>query len=383
MRHLENRIYLDNAATTQIDNRVIDEMVKAMKTYFGNPSSTHSYGRQVKAKIEMVRKQIAQQFNISTSEIIFTSGGTEANNLMIRSCVRDLGIKHIITSPLEHHAVKTTTERMKEEYGVKLDFVKLLEKGQIDLQDLENKLKSSVDKKLGCFMQANNEVGNLTDVNAVGELCEKYNALYHSDSVPTIGHLHHNLGNTKVNSVSCSAHKFHGPKGVGFLYVNKNTRLKSIIIGGGQERSLRGGTENFIGIVGMGKALEVTYENLDKDIEYIQGIKQYFIDLLLRDIPNVKFNGCSKDAENSLYTILNVAFPPIEKMGMLQFAFDINGIAVSQGSACSSGASTSSHVLSAIDEMPQEYMSIRFSFSKYNTKEEIDRVMEVIRDFYR
>lgn len=372
------KIYLDNAATTALDPIVIEAMTDVMKNNYGNPSSIHSFGRESRALIENARKSIAKELNVSPGEIFFTSGGTEANNTALYCSVRDLGIKHIITSAIEHHAVLHTAEALAHSDSIKLSLVKLNEKGDVDLDHLEELLKSN-DKTLVSLMEANNEIGNLLPMKKVGELCEKYNALFHSDTVQTMGHYTHNLQHINVHFITCSAHKFHGPKGVGFLYISNKVKIHPFIYGGAQERNMRGGTENMYGIIGLAKAFELAEQNISKDKAYIESLKAHMVKALKENIPGVEFNGASE--KEGLYTVLNVSFPPTEMAEMFLFRLDIAGIAASGGSACSSGSNVGSHVLNAIHCNP-ERPAIRFSFSKFNTIQDIDYCIEQLKELY-
>jgi len=370
------RIYFDNAATTALDKEVLQAMLPYMTTHFGNPSSIYSYGRETRLAIETARKSVAKLLNAHPGEIFFTSCGTESNNTAIAAAVRDLGCKHIISSPIEHHAVLHTVEHYVSG-DVSCSFVKLLANGHIDLQDLEEQLSSCEDRCLVTLMHANNEIGNLLDINVVGNLCKKYNAIFHSDCVQTIGHYPLDLRKTPVHFISGSGHKFHGPKGAGILYVNDNIKIQPFILGGSQERNMRAGTENLYGIVGFAKALETAMSDHEKDSSYIQSLKNYMIEQLRKEIKCVSFNG---DAEGkSLYTILSASFPKTEKSEMILFNLDINHICASGGSACTSGADQGSHVIRAINNNPN-LVTVRFSFSKYNTKEEIDRVVRKLKE---
>lgn len=374
------RVYLDNAATTALDKEVLEAMLPFMKEHFGNPSSIHSFGRETRAAIEKARKTIASFFNASPSEIFFTSGGTESNNMAIRCAIRDLGVKNIISSKIEHHCVLHTLEEMEKKGKAKIHFVKLEEDGPIDLEDLENLLQQTTNDKhqtLVSLMHANNEIGNLLPLKKVSELCEKYNAYFHSDTVQTVGHYRIDLQKINVHFISGSAHKFHGPKGSGFIYISHKVKINPLIYGGGQERNMRAGTENLYGIIGLAKALELAYTDLEKQQEYIQGLKTYMIEQLKENFPHITFNG--DYAGSSLYTVLNVAFPPNDKSELLLFNLDIAGICVSGGSACSSGSDAGSHVLSAMNA-DAEKKSVRFSFSKNNTKAEIDFVVKKLKE---
>jgi cysteine desulfurase len=374
-----SRIYLDNAATTAIDKEVLKAMTTVMELQFGNPSSIHAHGREVRSVIENARKTVAKLLNTSPAEIFFTSGGTEADNMAINCSIEDYGITHAITSKIEHHAVLHTLEILEKKGKVKLSFVKLDEKGHVDIAHLEELLKSN-ERSLVSLMHANNEIGNLIDLEKVGDICEKYNAIFHTDTVQTIGHYAHDLSKLKLHFITCAAHKLHGPKGVGFLYINHNIKIKPMIHGGAQERNMRGGTENVYGIVGLAKALEIAYSELEEHQNYIQGLKSYMIEKLQNEIPGVKFNG-DVNPENSLYTVLNVSFPNNEMGEMLLFNLDIAGISASGGSACSSGSNVGSHVLTNINSDPGR-PAVRFSFCKNNTKEEIDLVVEKLKDFF-
>ena len=365
------KVYLDNAATTPIDEKVVEAMLPVLREQFGNPSSIHGYGRQARAVIEKARKQVAGFLNVSPAEIFFTSGGTEADNMAIRCAINDLGIKHAITSRIEHHAVLHTLEALEKSGTIKLSFVKLTENGHVDLDSLEELLKTN-ERSFISLMHANNEIGNLIDLVKVGELCKQYNAIFHSDTVQTMAHYTFDLQKTPIDFVTCSAHKFHGPKGIGFLYVNSNVKIKPLIYGGAQERNMRGGTENIYGIVGLTKAMEIALAEVDEHHAHILGLKNYMIEQLEATIPGVEFNGDAKG--NSLYTVLNVCFPKTDVAEMLLFNLDIDGIAASGGSACSSGSDQGSHVLRQVQK-DMERPSVRFSFSKYNTKEEIDFVV--------
>ncbi|MFT4092680.1 MAG: cysteine desulfurase family protein [Niabella sp.] len=371
-----NRIYLDNAATTALDKEVLDAMLPYMTTHFGNPSSIYSYGRETRLAVENARKTVAKLLGAHPGEIFFTSGGTESNNTAILAAVRDLGCKHIITSPIEHHAVLHTVAHHTSG-DITSGFVTLLPNGHIDLHDLEQQLATVEKKCLVTLMHANNEIGNLLPINAVSALCKKYNALFHSDCVQTVGHYPIDLSRIHVDFISAAGHKFHGPKGTGILYVSRAVQAKPMIHGGGQERNMRAGTENIYGIVGFAKALELAMEGYEKDAAYIRSLKEYMINALQKEIPVVTFNGDYNGS--SLYTVLNASFPLTGRSEMLLFNLDINNICVSGGSACSSGASQGSHVINAISGDPEK-VAIRFSFSKYNTKAEIDTVIEKLKE---
>ena len=370
------RVYLDNAATTPLAKEVLAEMMPFLENEFGNPSSTHSYGRPVKAAIESVRKTIASHLNCKPSELIFTSGGTEADNMAISCAIRELGVKHIITSPIEHHAVLHSVEYIQHEKDITVSYVNLTPNGHVDLAHLETLLQSTKDKTLVSLMHGNNEIGNLLPLKEVVKLCKEHNALFHSDTVQTVGHYAFDLTDLDIDFITCGAHKLHGPKGVGFLYVNKRHKIKPLIYGGSQERGNRGGTENTYGIVGLGKAISLAYEGLEEHQAHVQALKTYMKETLEQEIPDIQFNG-DLTPENSLYTVLNVAFPENSKSGMLLFNLDLKGIACSGGSACSSGSNQGSHVLNTLNVSRP---SVRFSFSRYTTKEEIDYAISAIKE---
>ena len=374
-----NKIYFDNAATTAIDTDVIDVMTQSMKTVYGNPSSTHQIGRTAKATVERCRKNIAKMFNVTASEIVFTGGGSEADNMIIRNAVTHLGVERIVISKIEHHAVLHTVEDLERSLKIEVCYVEVKDNGQIDLVHLESILKENSKKTLVSLMFVNNEIGTILDVKKVSQLCKESDALFHSDSVQAIGHYNVDLQKYPIDFVVASAHKFHGPKGVGFAYFKKGFGIKPILTGGSQERGARAGTENVAGIVGMDKALELVYANLDEDISYLSGLKSYFIDQLELHINGVLFNGDPRNHTTNNYSILSVRLP-IES-NMLLFTLDLKGISASGGSACQSGSVEGSHVLNTI--LPFEEASktsIRFSFSKHNTKEEIDITIMVLKD---
>jgi cysteine desulfurase len=372
-----NRIYLDNAATTPLDKEVMAEMINVMENYYGNPSSIHAQGREVRTLIEKARKTVAGLLNATPAEIFFTSGGTEADNTAIRCGIAAFGIKHAITSKIEHHAVEHTLDQLLKDGVIdKLSFVNIDAKGNVDYDHLEQLLKEN-SRSFVSLMHANNELATLTDMEKVGDICERYEAIYHCDTVQTMGHYVHDVRKIKAHFIVCAAHKLHGPKGVGFLFVNHTVKISPMIYGGAQERNMRGGTENVYGIVGLAKALEMAYSHMEAHQTYIQELKTYMKDKLVAEIPDISFNG-ETDPEKSLYTVLNVSFPAMDMSDMLLFNLDINGISASGGSACSSGSNIGSHVLTAVGTDPNR-PSVRFSFSKLNTKEEIDYVIEKVK----
>ncbi len=369
----DNRIYLDNAATTSLDPQVLEAMMPYLTEKFGNPSSIYSYGRECRMAIETARKSVAKILNAHPAEIFFTSGGTESSNTAISAAIRDLGCKHIITSQIEHHAVSHTAAYLDKMDLVKLSFVKLLPNGHVDIEDLEKLLAASEEKTLVTLMHGNNEIGNMLDIHAVGNLCKLYNAIFHSDTVQTVGHIPFDLRNTPIHFITAAAHKFHGPKGVGILYINENVKISPFLHGGAQERNMRAGTENLYGIVGFAKALELATTGQEEDSAYIGTLKYYMYDELKKHIKGVAFNG--DPLGNSLYTVLSVSFPKTEKSEMILFNLDINNICASGGSACTSGADQGSHVIRAINNNPNQ-VTVRFSFSKHNTKAEVDTVVK-------
>ena len=376
------KVYLDNAATTQVRDEVIAKMQEAL-TVYGNPSSTHSFGRSAKTMVEQARKTIAKTLNAQPSEIIFTSGGTEADNMILRCAVRDLGVQTIITSKIEHHAVLHTVEELEKEYGTNVRYVELDAYGNPKMEHLERLLKEDDSKKLVTLMHVNNEIGNIIDIEAVGKLCKENGALFHSDTVQSIGHYPWDVQKVNVDFMTAAAHKFHGPKGIGFAFIRKNSGLKPLIVGGAQERGFRAGTEPFHNIVGLEEAFVRAYEHLDEETKAVKELKRYFVEKVRQEIPEAVFNGLSGDMEKSTYTLVNVRLPfDKQKALMLLFHLDMKGIACSRGSACQSGSNQGSHVLTEIlSPEDLEKPSLRFSFSMYNTKEELDYTVQVLREF--
>ncbi len=373
-----DRIYLDNAATTPLSEEVIDSMVTVLRESYGNPSSTHSLGQEAKILLENVRREVANYLRVSPAEIIFTSCGTESNNMIIKSCVDHLSVQRIITTPLEHKCVAETVLDMKKNRGVEVVYLRPNSKGDISMEALEEALQQSDKKTLVTIMHANNEIGNLIDLKETAELCKKYGAMFHSDTVQSMAHMDLDFSDIPVDFASCSAHKFHGPKGSGFAFVRKSSGLKGIITGGPQERSLRAGTENVCGIVGLGKALELSLENMEEYTKHIRHIKEYTIAQLTQKIADVKFNGRSAELDKSLDTVLSVLLP--FKDPMIGLKLDMQGIAISQGSACSSGAAKPSMVMMMIldeDEIDQS-TPLRISFSHLTTTTEIDALVSAL-----
>lgn len=371
-------IYLDNAATTPLDPEVFEAMKPFLMENFGNPSSTHAHGRKVRSAIETARKKAAELLNCTPGEIIFTSGGTEADNTLITSTVQTYGIRHVISSPIEHHAVLHTIETLEKSGAIEFHKVDLDANGHVDIDHL-SKLLAQYPGSLVSLMHANNELGNLLDIKRVGELCKEANAFFHSDTVQTMGHYRHDMKDLFVCGLTAGAHKFHGPKGVGFMYIRKDRKINPFVHGGAQERNMRGGTENVYGIVGLVKALEIAYREMDEHQKYITGLKSRMIEKLKAEVPGVSFHGDSANLSRSLYTVLNVSLPESEENDMILFNLDLQGISASGGSACSSGASTGSHVLGALYPGSKRG-AVRFSFSKYNKPEEIDYVVEKLAE---
>ncbi len=369
-----SRIYLDNAATTPLDPQVMEAMLPYLTTHFGNPSSIYSFGRETRLAVENARKTVARIVKASPGEIFFTSGGTESDNMAIMAAVEDLGCRHIITSSIEHHAVVHTIEHLQKKLNVQVSFVSVMPNGHIDLDQLASLVAGSSQRVLVSLMHANNEIGNLLDIERVGAICKEHGAIFHSDTVQTLGHYPLDFSKKWIHFATGASHKFHGPKGVGVLYVSDELTVQPIIHGGGQERNMRAGTENIYGIVGFAKALELADQELEKDRAHILSLKLYMAEALLQQVPELLFNGDWNG--ESLYTVLNVSFPRNEKTEMLLMALDMQGICVSGGSACSSGADVGSHVIRALRSTPS--VPIRFSFSKYNTKEQIDEVLRVL-----
>ena len=373
------RVYLDNAATTPIAPEVVEAMLPVLKENFGNPSSTHFFGRNAKALVETSRRTIAKYLNCQSSEIIFMSGGTEADNMALHASVFELGVKRIITTNIEHHAVGHTVEALANHGHVEMTLVNIDNKGNIDLNHLEEILKDGV-PTLVSLMHANNEIATLIPLKKVSEICRKHGAYFHSDTVQTMGHYVFDLHDLDIDFITCAAHKIHGPKGIGFLYVNKKTKVSSFIHGGSQERGLRGGTENIYGIVGLAKAFELAYEDISGHRKHVQSLKSFMIEKLKDMFAEVDFHG-EIDPEKSLYTVLNVCFPKTDKAGMLLFTLDLKGVAVSGGSACTSGATKGSHVLEGI-KADTTRPNVRFSFSRYTTIEEIEFALEQVKSAF-
>jgi len=378
-----DKIYFDNAATTEIDPLVLSSINVVMKENYGNPSSTHSFGRSSRALVEKARKKVAEKFNVSSREIFFTSGGTESDNMVLISAVRDLNVQTIVTTKIEHHAVLNVVKYLEKIYSIKIIYLKLNKDGCINYNDLEKVLSSNNSKKLVSLMHVNNEIGTVLDIQKVGDICKKYKSLFHSDTVQSIGRYRIDLSSLNIDFIVGSAHKFHGPKGIGFLYVNKNSNIDSIIIGGKQERGLRAGTESVHNICGLETALNLAYQNLEKDKNHIKRLKNHFISELKLKIPAIKFNANCDDLKSNTYTLLNVCLPiSKEKSVLLEFNLDIKGIACSRGSACQSGSLKGSHVLNEIlNDSDLEKPSIRFSFSKFNTINEVDQVVDSLKSF--
>ena len=371
------RVYFDNAATTALHPEVLEVMMPYLTEKFGNPSSIYSYGRETRLAIETARKTVAKILNAHPAEIFFTSGGTESSNTAITAAVRDLGCTHIVSSVIEHHATLHTIECLHKRGEVKLSLVNILPDGHVDLADLSRLLSTIKDKCLVTLMHANNEIGTMLDLHEVGNLCKSHGAIFHSDTVQTVGHFPLDLRNTPVHFITGAGHKFHGPKGVGLLYIRENIKITPYIHGGSQERNMRAGTENLYGIVGFAKALEIATSRYGEDSTYIRGIKNYMMEQLSIHLPEVTFNG--DPVGKTLYTVLSVSFPKSEKSDMLLLNLDINHICASGGSACASGADLGSHVIRSINNKPNQ-ATVRFSFSRTNTKEEVDYVVSKLKE---
>ena len=374
------KVYLDNAATTPIAPEIIEMMSQMMRTHFANPSSVHSFGRESKIIVESARKRIAKLLNTSPGSIFFTSGGTEADNMAIKCAIHDHKITHAITSKISHQAVLYPLQDLDKVGVIKLSYIDIDKDGAVSLSHLKELLKDN-SRTFVSIMHANNEIGTLEDLKQIGEICKEYNAIFHSDTVQTIGHYPFNMQDLNVDFMAASAHKFHGPKGVGFIYISENIKIKPLIRGGGQERNMRAGTENIYGIAALAMAMEMAYEHLEEEVKYIKGLKKYMIEKLQTEIEDVQFYGKCTDIENSLYTVLSCNFPETDIAEMLLFNLDILGVACSGGSACASGGSKGSHVLTEIAPNSKR-PGIRFSFSKYNTKEDIDFTVAKLKELF-
>ena len=374
------KVFFDNAATTPMAPEVIDVMTDIMKNHYGNPSSQHSFGRATRSIIETSRKKIANFLNTSPGNIFFTSGGTEADNMAIKCGIKDHNITHAITSKLSHHAVLHPLEELEKSGVIKLSYVEVNEKGQVSLSNLKELLESHP-RTFVSILHANNEIGTIQNITAIGDICKEHNAIFHSDTVQTMAHYRYDLQKIKVDFIAASAHKFHGPKGIGFVYISDNIKISPLLSGGSQERNMRAGTENLIGIAAISHAMEMAYEKMEEETEYIKAIKSHMIAELKKHIPQVKFNGMCDDIDNSLYTVLSCSFPETPMAEMLLFNLDIKGIACSGGSACTSGSNKGSHVIQEINPNSKR-PSVRFSFSKYNTKEEVDYVVDVLKGLF-
>jgi cysteine desulfurase len=374
------KVFFDNAATTPMAPEVIDVMTDIMKNHYGNPSSQHSFGRATRSIIETSRKKIANFLNTSPGNIFFTSGGTEADNMAIKCGIKDHNITHAITSNLSHHAVLHPLEELEKSGVIKLSHVEVNDKGQVSLSNLKELLESHP-RTFVSILHANNEIGTIQDITAIGDICKEHNAIFHSDTVQTMAHYRYDLQKINVDFIAASAHKFHGPKGIGFVYISDNIKISPLLSGGSQERNMRAGTENLIGIAAIAHAMEMAYEKMEEETEYIKRIKSHMIAELKKRIPQVKFNGMCDDIDNSLYTVLSCSFPETPMAEMLLFNLDIKGVACSGGSACASGSNKGSHVIQEINPNSKR-PSVRFSFSKYNTKEEVDYVVDVLKGLF-
>jgi cysteine desulfurase len=374
------KAYLDNAATTPLAPEVLEAMIPVMREQYGNPSSIHSHGRIARSLIERSRKMVAELIHAAPSEIFFTSGGTEADNTAIQSAIGTFELTHAITSPLEHHAVLHTLEHLSKSGKIKLSFVNISEDGTVDLNHL-NELLGSNPRSFVSLMHGNNEIGNLLDLEQAGEICEAHNAVFHCDTVQTMGHYRHDMQQLKPNFIVGAAHKFHGPKGTGFLYIRPGSKIQPFVHGGAQERNMRGGTENVYGIVGLAKALEIAYRDMDEKRTRIEKLKKRMIAKLQENIEEISFNGLSADLDKSLYTVLSVSLPPSDISDMLLFNLDIAGVSASGGSACASGSEIGSHVLGALNVDPNR-ANVRFSLGKYTTEKEVDFAVQTLTQLY-
>jgi len=370
------RVFLDNAATTALHPDVIGTMVEAMSDCYGNPSSIHAEGRTARAALEQARKTVARYIGASIGEVFFTSGGTESNNMALKCAVRDLGVVRIISSPIEHHCVLHSLEAIERSGKARIDFVEIDAKGHVVVGHLEGLLQQDAGKTLVSLMHSNNEIGSMIDLEEIAALCQRYNALFHTDTVQTMGYFPINVSQTHIGFLSGSAHKFHGPKGIGFIYINKENIVRPFVDGGSQERNMRGGTENFYGIIGLAKALQIACDNMDANHRQIEEVRNYFAEQLQRHLEDVQFNG--SPFERGHYKVLSVSFPASPKSDLLLLNLDIEGISASGGSACSSGADAGSHVIAALGGDPTR-TTVRFSFSDLNTREEVDFVIEKLR----
>ena len=376
------KVYFDNAATTPLRKEIIASMTNLMNQSYGNPSSTHTFGRKAKTVLENSRREIANHFNVSSKEIIFTSGGTESDNMILRSAVESYGIETIVTSKIEHHAVLNVVEYLSTK-NIKIEYVEINQDGSININNLESILESDNSKKLVSLMHVNNEIGNILDLQNVSKICKKNSCLFHTDAVQSVGHYEIDLNKIPVDFLSASAHKFHGPKGIGFSFVRNTSKLKPFIIGGGQEWGARAGTESVYNVVGMSTALTIAYENLEIESKHIKNIKLYFVKKLKELFPDVIFNGNSQGFDKNTYTIVNVAIPIIpHKIDLLNFHLDLKGIACSKGSACQSGSSSGSHVINHLRKN-NKWPSLRFSFSIFNSIDEVDYLMKTLKSFVK
>ncbi len=377
---MSKRVFLDNAATTPMAPEIVEMMYEMMKTNFGNPSSIHSFGRESRIIVENARKTVANLLNTSPGNIFFTSGGTEADNMAITCAINDHKITHAITSKIAHHAVLRPLEKLEKDGVIKLSFVNIDNYGVVDLNHLKELLEDN-SRTFVSIMHGNNEIGTIQDIKVIGDVCKQYNAIFHSDTVQTMAHFPFDMSELNIDFIAASAHKFHGPKGVGFVYVSEDIQIEPLLTGGGQERNMRAGTENVYGIAALAMAMEMAYDNLDKDANYIKELKKYMIKKLKTELDDVQFYGRCDNIDSSLYTVLSCHFPETEIADMLLFNLDILGVACSGGSACSSGSSNGSHVLNEI-LTDSKRQGIRFSFSKYNTKEDIDFTIEKLKELF-
>ena len=369
-----NRIYLDNAATTQVSPEVLNEMLPLFAENYGNPNSIHSFGREARAAVDKARERVALALNAKKTEIYFTAGGSESDNWAIKGAALALGEKgkHIITSSIEHHAVLHACQAL-EKSGYEVTYLPVDTEGFVNPEDVRKAIRP--DTILVTIMMANNEIGTIEPVKEIGAICREHKVLFHTDAVQAVGHMPIDVQAMNVDMLSLSAHKFHGPKGVGALYIRTGVRIANLIDGGQQERGKRAGTENVPGIAGLGKAIEVACKNLETNAAHMTALRERLFDGILAKIPYVKVNG---SRNQRLPGNVNVSIQYIEGEGML-LLLDGNGIAASSGSACTSGSLDPSHVLLAIGlDHETAHGSLRLSLCEYNTQEEIDTTIEVL-----
>lgn len=370
------RIYLDHAATTVLDSDVLELMTQIWREDYGNPSAIYAEGRKARMIIENARKTVAQGLNASLGEIFFTSCGTEGNNMAIKNAVRDLGVEVIISSPTEHHSVWHSLLAVERDAGVKVIYLDVDEKGRIDLLQLKSLLETTNKKVLVSLMYVNNELGTIHPIQAIADLAQANGAYFHTDAVQAIGSYDIDVQKIPISFLTCSAHKFNGPKGVGFIYINGNNKIKPLLDGGAQERNMRSGTENTAQIAGLAMAFQQAITHREARMQHIIKLRSHLMTSLMKAIPSIKFQG---DFEGAYHPkILSISLPVNPKTDILLFNLDINGVCASGGSACSSGVESASHVLEAI-RMPEDRRALRISMSHQTTFDELDRFVEILR----